>query len=101
MNGYTAEWEKGVVADHRKELQQRMGECLADATNLVLVSNGYIPDKITDRDKAVHNLAPIIGDIAHAMFMQRSSHMHFYIQKRKREDADKILKEKGKPGRID
>lgn len=91
MNGYDAEWEKGVVADHRKELQFIAGECLQDVINLVKDAGGTFTPA-----------SPIIGDLAHAMFMQRSSHVHFYIQKRKREDADKILKDKfPHTGRVD
>lgn len=94
MSGYDAEWERGVVADHRKEIQQRMGESLMDATNLVLVSFGYDPHKIQEHEKAVREFAPVIGEVAQAMFLQRSSHLHFWEQKRRREDADKILRDR-------
>jgi len=94
MSGYDQEWERNVRADHRKNIQQCMGECLADAKNLVLTSNWCDPKNLVKADKTIKELAPIIGEVTHAMFLQRSSHVHFYMQKRKREDADRLLKEK-------
>lgn len=73
-------WQQNMAQEHRKYLQQIAGESLADA---IEITKNTIPTS----GNSITDFQGIIGSIANALFIQRTSHIHYFEQKKKHDDA--------------